>query len=95
MNDDYIPHPIDTEEVQLPEAMQPLVEKLAEHVHDRWALERLSQGWTYGPKRDDKNKKHPSLRAYGDLEESEKDLDRVSAIETLKAVIKLGWFIER
>jgi len=93
--DPYHPEPIDTSGVGLPEELQPLVEQLAEHVHDKWAEERVAQGWKYGPKRDDAKKEHPSLRPYAELPEEEKIFDRTTALESLKAVIALGWKIER
>lgn len=89
----YTPSPIDTQGVELPAALLPLGEKLAEHVHDNWALTRMAQGWTYGQVRDDALKKHPSLVPYAELSEAEKDLDRVSAQSTLKAILKLGFEI--
>ena len=56
---------------------------------------RMSEGWTWGNQRDDDAKKHPDLIPYGDLPDSEKEYDRKSAMETLKAIIALGYKIER
>lgn len=56
--------------------------------------QRLAQGWTYSPARDDANKKHPCLVPYADLPESEKEYDRQAAMETLKAIEALGYRIE-
>lgn len=90
----YNPQPLDTSGVVLPEALLGLLEQLAENTHDVWAAQRVKDGWTYGPKRDDANKKHPCLVPYADLPESEKEYDRKTAGETLKAVIALGYRIE-
>jgi len=49
----YTPKPIDTSDIQLPEELNPLLEAMAKNVHEIWAQERMSQGWTYGEKRDD------------------------------------------
>lgn len=68
----YIPRPIDTSDVVLPKNLLNLAEKLAENVHEVWAENRLSQGWTYGETRDDVNKQTPCLLSYKDLPESEK-----------------------
>ena len=57
------------EDMEIPESLAGLIEDLAENVHDAWAATRLEQGWTYGPERDDKLKKHPCLVPYGDLPE--------------------------
>lgn len=89
----YIPHPIDTTDVELPDEMKQLVEQLARNVHENWALGRLNDGWTFGPVRDDVLKQHPCLVEYDELPESEKDYDRHTAIETLKLIMKLGWTI--
>jgi hypothetical protein len=72
-----------------------LTERLAEHSHDVWAQQRMADGWTYGPKRDDATKKHPDLIPYAELPEPEKEYDRKAAMETLKAIIALGYRIVR
>ena len=89
----YIPRPIDTEQIELPSEMKELAERLAENVHDHWARQRLSQGWVHGPERSDRLKTHPCLMPYRDLPEIEKDYDRVTARETLKAILALGFEI--
>ncbi len=89
----YTPKPIDTSDIQLPEELTPLLEAMAKNVHEIWAQERMSQGWTYGEKRDDTLKHHPCLVAYEDLPEEEKDYDRNTSVETLKMILKLGFNI--
>ncbi|MCX6901621.1 MAG: RyR domain-containing protein [Verrucomicrobia bacterium] len=89
----YQPRPISTEGMNLPSELLPLTERLAENAHDLWAAQRLSQGWTYGPQRNDTQKLHPCLVPYADLPESEKEYDRVAALGTLKAILHLGYTI--
>ena len=89
----YIPHPLDTSDITLPESLTPLIEALAENVHDTWAKGRMDAGWTYGPVRDDAKKQHPCLVPYGELPDSEKAYDRGTAIGTLKAILRLGFEI--
>lgn len=72
-----------------------LTEKIAENVHEVWAAGRISEGWTYGEKRDDSVKKTPCLVPYSELPENEKDYDRNTAIETVKLIISLGYKIEK
>ena len=91
----YIPQPIDTSDIQLPEELNPLLEAMAKNVHEIWAKERLAQGWTYGKKRDDALKHHPCLIAYEDLPEEEKMYDRNTSVETLKLILKLGFKIKK
>ena len=38
------PTPIDTSAINLPSGLEALTEQLAEHAHDLWAVERISQG---------------------------------------------------
>jgi ryanodine receptor 2 len=91
----YQPKPIETSKVTLSPGLHALTELLAEHAHDIWARQRMAEGWTYGPKRDDASKKHPDLIAYADLSDSEKQYDRNAAMETLKAIVALGYKIEK
>ncbi len=95
MNTKYIPHPIDTSEVVVPFDLEKAIEQLARNVHETWAQGRIEEGWTYGPKRNDVLKQHPSLVEYDELSEEEKEYDRVTAIGTIKLVLKLGWKIEK
>ena len=94
-NKDYTPQPVDTSEVNLPVELQQLVELIAENVHEVWAQSRLSQGWVYGPRRDDVLKTHPFLIPYSSLPEIEKQYDRDTALGTLKLIMKLGFKISK
>ncbi|MEQ1884031.1 MAG: RyR domain-containing protein [Bryobacteraceae bacterium] len=90
----YRPQPIDTSGADLGE-LQPRLEELARNAHEGWARERMNAGWGWGAARSDTEKHHPSLVAYEDLPESEKDYDRAVVAETLKTVIALGYRISR
>lgn len=89
----YQPTPVDTSKVELPSELIALTERLAENAHDLWAAQRIAQGWSYGPQRDDGKKLHPCLVPYAELPESEKDYDRQAALGTLKAILRLGYEI--
>lgn len=89
----YTPQPIDTSDVELPQELIDLGEQIAKNVHDVWSLGRINEGWTYGPERNDAEKKHPCLVPYEKLPESEKDYDRNTAKETLRLIMKLGFEI--
>ena len=91
----YTPKPISTESVEIPESLCPLLEQLAENVHDLWARQRIADGWTHGPARDDAQKQHPCLVPYADLPESEKVYDREIVAGTMKAMLALGYRISR
>jgi len=91
----YTPAPLDTSHIQLANEFELLTEKLAENTHDHWATLRIQEGWTFGMERDDKAKKHPDLVPYNELSETEKEYDRMTAMETLKAIIALGYKINK
>ncbi len=89
----YTPAPIDATTIALPPELRALTERLAENAHDIWAAQRLSQGWSHGPRRDDAQKLHPCLVPYAELPEQEKEYDRLAALGTLQAILKLGYRI--
>ena len=60
----YNPIITDTSGIQIPAELNALVEKLAEHVHDSWAKQRIADGWVWGPSRDDAAKTMPGLVPY-------------------------------
>ena len=91
----YKPTPIDTSQISLPPEFDSLVEQLAEHVHDLWAARRIAQEWRWGPQRDELRKTHPNLVPYAQLPDEEKEVDRGTALGTLKAIISLGFQIHR
>ncbi|OPY55902.1 MAG: RyR domain protein [Pelotomaculum sp. PtaU1.Bin035] len=92
---DYQPKPIDTSNIELSHGILELTELLAKNAHDIWALQRIAEGWQHGPERNDANKKHPCLVPYEELPDSEKEYDRIAAMLTLKAIIALGYRIEK
>lgn len=89
----YVPVPVDTSAVHLPEGINELVEMLAKNNHDVWAVQRMSQGWTWGPERNDALKHHPCLVAYEDLPDKEKEYDRLTALGALRLIVALGYKI--
>ena len=94
-NETYTPHPVDLSDVELTPQLEQLREAIAENAHEVWAAGRIREGWTYGPERDDKLKKHPDLIPYSQLTEEEKEYDRETAMNTIKLVMKLGYRIEK
>lgn len=91
----YIPKPVDTKNVVLPQELLELTEKIAENVHENWAVGRLKDGWIYGPERNDERKTTPCMVPYDQLSESEKEYDRNTALETLKLIVALGYKITK
>ena len=91
--DEYIPHPIDVDDIPLDGDLEELQEAIAENAHDVWAEARIKEGWTYGKERDDAKKQNPDIIPYTALPESEKEYDRIMAFNTIKLVKKLGFDI--
>jgi len=91
----YQPEPLDTSQVTLPSEIIELTEQLAKNAHEIWAQQRLADGWVYGPQRDDTKKEHPCLVPYEELPEAERVYDRNAAMQTLKAILALGYRIAR
>ena len=95
MKKNYVPQPMDTSDIQLPEELNVLIEQMAKNVHEVWAQSRIKQGWRYGNERSDALKQHPCLIPYEELTEVEKAYDRDTALETLKLISKLGFKISK
>jgi hypothetical protein len=91
----YSPDPIDTSGVELNPGLSELTERLAANNHDHWARQRIAEGWRWGPDRSDQAKTHPDLVPYEELPDAEKEYDRTSVVETLKAILALGYRVER
>lgn len=91
----YIPHPIDTSDIEVPEELYKLQEEIAKNVHEVWAAGRIKEGWTYGEERNTENKTTPVLVPYEELTELEKEYDRRTAFETIKLILKLGYKITK
>lgn len=89
----YIPKPILTEDIELSDSLLKLTETLAKNAHETWAEQRIRDGWRYGPERDDFVKEHPDLVPYEQLDETEKEYDRLTAMATLKVILALGYKI--
>ncbi|MBQ2245363.1 MAG: Ryanodine receptor Ryr [Oscillospiraceae bacterium] len=89
----YTPTPVDTRHIELPDHLLELTELIARNVHDVWARGRIDEGWTFGP-RDDQKKTHPCLIPYEELTDSEKAYDRNTALETLRLIVSLGYRID-
>ena len=87
----YRPKLLNLSHVELPEVYNSLREAIAENAHDTWALERQSEGWTWGAQRDDSRLETPDMVPYDQLPESEKQYDRIMAADTLRLLLALGY----
>ncbi|KAE8585797.1 hypothetical protein XENTR_v10021457 [Xenopus tropicalis] len=86
----FVPCPVDTVQIVLPPHLERIREKLAENIHELWALTRIEQGWTYGTVRDDNKRLHPCLLDFHNLPEPERNYNLQMSGETLKTLLALG-----
>lgn len=91
----YEPAPLEAADVFFPQELTPLMEELAASIHDAWARQRISEGWSYGPERSDTLKTTPVLIPYDELPESEKEYDRITARQTILLLVQKGYRIVR
>ena len=85
--------PIDTRKIIVPTELEQLTERLAANVHQHWMQQRIADGWRPGPRRNQETKETPLLVPYEQLSEEEKLYDRITAMETVKAILALGFTI--
>ncbi|XP_047657475.1 ryanodine receptor 3 isoform X4 [Tachysurus fulvidraco] len=91
----FDPKPINTANISLPEKLDYIANKYAEHCHEKWSSEKFALGWTAGEKVDDQAKTHPLLKPYKALSEKERETYRYPVKESLKCMLAMGWTIER
>src|SRR5437879_602124 len=95
MASDYCPRPLDIEHIHVEGELLDLVELLAENAHDIWAHRRINDGWSFGPARCDESRRHPCLVPYSELPDAEKAYDRSAVVGTVRAILALGFVIEK
>ncbi|KAI9989809.1 hypothetical protein PInf_020096 [Phytophthora infestans] len=92
----YEPKPIPTDDVKVPPHLRSVIELLAENTHEVWAQMRMEQGWKFGPRRNDAKKEHNGLVPYIYLTQNEKQMDRNTAMQTVKLILRFGFsFVHR
>ncbi|XP_039637449.1 ryanodine receptor 3 isoform X5 [Perca fluviatilis] len=91
----FDPKPVNTANISLPEKLEYIANKYAEHSHDKWSSEKVSAGWKHGDSFDEQAKTHPLLKPYKALSEKERETYRWPVRESLKSMLAMGWNIER
>ena len=90
----YHPVPL-TSRAALSPQLEEIIEAAAALIHDEWAAARIANGWRYGPRRSDEEKTNPCIVPFGDLPESEKAYDRITARAAVHAILLSGYEIRR
>jgi hypothetical protein len=81
---------------EIPEGLDAeLIERLARSVHDAWLESRRTDGWRWGPRRNDLRREHPDLLPYDELGDAEREIDRRTVRVTLSALAKAGYRVVR
>ncbi|XP_046400098.1 ryanodine receptor isoform X3 [Ischnura elegans] len=89
----FVPTPVDTTNITLPSYIESIRDRLAENIHEMWAMNKIEAGWAWGERRDDVRKIHPCLTQFERLPPAEKRYDSQLAVQTLKTVLALGYYI--
>lgn len=67
--------------------MENIRDKLAENIHEMWAMGKIEAGWTHGERRDDTMGLHPCLTQFQNLPQAEKRYNVQLAVQTLRYVL--------
>ncbi|XP_033127881.1 ryanodine receptor 2-like [Anneissia japonica] len=89
----FVPKPVDTSQILLPGYVEVLRDNLAENIHERWCMNKIDSGWTWGKVRDDIKKIHPSIAPFDTLSEEERNSDITMAFETLRTLLALHYHL--
>ena len=71
-------------QVQLQAFVENIRDKLAENIHEMWAVTKIETGWIYGEERDDQEMLHPCLTQFQNLPMAEKRYNIQLALQTLR-----------
>lgn len=71
-------------QITLPNYIESIRDKLAENIHEMWAMNKIEAGWSFGERRDDIRHIHPCLVQFAQLPPAEKRYDSQLAVQTLK-----------
>ncbi|KAJ3606334.1 hypothetical protein NHX12_025855, partial [Muraenolepis orangiensis] len=91
----FDPKPVNTANISLPEKLEYIANKHAEHSHEKWCSEKVAAGWKLGESVDEQAKAHPLLKPYKSLSEKERETYCWPVKESLKSMLALGWSMER
>ncbi|KAM7538970.1 hypothetical protein Aperf_G00000057777 [Anoplocephala perfoliata] len=91
--DVFVPIPISTDNIYLPNVVERIRDKLAENIHELWAMRKIEQGWTFGDRRDEARRRHPCLCAFDKLQQQERLYNVTMALENLKTIFALRYNI--
>ncbi|XP_061823093.1 ryanodine receptor 2 isoform X9 [Nerophis lumbriciformis] len=91
----FTPKPADTATVTVPEKLDHVIARYAEHNHEKWCFEKFSNGWSYGEDICETSRSHILLKPFKVLAEKDKELYCGPIRESLKTMLSWGWSINR
>uniref|UniRef100_A0A8C3ASD1 Ryanodine receptor 2 n=1 Tax=Cyclopterus lumpus TaxID=8103 RepID=A0A8C3ASD1_CYCLU len=91
----FTPQPADTTNVTVPEKLDYFITRYAEHNHEKWCIEKFSNGWSYGEQTCEISKSHSLLKPYKGLSEKDKEAYCWPVRESLKTMVSWGWSTDR
>lgn len=89
----FTPNPVDTSKSLLFDYLELNIEKIAENIHEIWAMTRIQGGWQYGLVRDDSKRANPCLTSFDRLPDAQSQFNFKLVTETLKTIVALGYLI--
>lgn len=87
----YQPSPYDVSHVKMDDNMISLAKAFAEHEHDMWVHNRISDGWLYGRAYDENSRKDPKMVRLDNLPQEDKDRYLIQATRTVQVLSVMGW----
>ncbi|XP_051926912.1 ryanodine receptor 2 isoform X3 [Hippocampus zosterae] len=91
----FTPQPADTANVSVPEKLDSFIARYAEHNHEKWCLEKFSNGWSYGENTCEITRRHNLLKPFKALSDKDKEFYCWPIRESLKTMLSWGWSINR
>lgn len=67
------------------------VAQVAEQEHQSWLRHYLADGWRAGPARDDRQRRHPDLKPWAELDDAARGKTVAGVVDTLFALRALGY----
>ena len=89
----YQPSPCDITNTKMDANMKLLAKLYAEHQHDTWVHNKMSDEWLYGKTFDEDNKRDPKMVRLEDLPQEDKDRYLIPATRIVKVLSVMGWKI--
>ena len=82
--------PPSSSQIQLQPMVENIRDKLAENIHEMWAVSKIESGWQFGEggRLDEEMMLHPCLTQFQTLPQAEKRYNIQLAIQTLRQAIR-------